>query len=419
VFTGYESFVEDAVILAAVVDGRRQDKVLRGEKATIVLDKSPFYAESGGQVGDTGKISNGEKRICFDVTDTRKTPEGHILHMGTATEELSVKDGVHARVDEKNRRAIMRNHTAAHLLQAALRGVLGEHVHQAGQLVDRERVRFDFSHFEAVTPEQLADVERFVNDAIFDALPVTTREMPLAQARDMGATALFGEKYGDTVRVVEAGDNSAELCGGTHVDNTSKLGLFKILAENSVAAGVRRIEGATGANVLTLLNDYKNIIADSARTLKAANLSDLPPRCATVMAELKSLEKEISVLNGKLAASALDSLLDDAEQVGGVRVIRAVIPDVKPDVLRTMGDKLKDRYADVVAVMASGSAILCVCGGDAVSRGAHAGNIVREVAALTGGKGGGRPDGAMAGCGDAGKLDGALNALPEIVKRLV
>jgi alanyl-tRNA synthetase len=333
---------------------------------------------------------------------------------------MSVGDVVDARVGEGRRRSVARNHTAAHLLQSSLRYVLGEHVHQAGQLVDGERVRFDFSHFEAVTPEQLRAVERRVNDVILEALPVTTNEMPLAQAKKMGALALFGEKYGDSVRVVKAGEDSIEFCGGTHVGNTSRLGLFKILSENSVAAGVRRIEGATGEGVLSLIEEYKNILDRSARQVKAANPQSLAARCEAVVSELKTLEREIEELNGKLAAFQVDGLFENAVSVGGVRVIGAVVADgVGPDVLRAMGDKLKDKAPDIVALLASGGSMLCVCGKDAVSKGAHAGKIVQKAAAVTGGKGGGRPDGAMAGVGDGGKLNAALDALRGIVEEFI
>ncbi|MCL2054622.1 MAG: alanine--tRNA ligase [Oscillospiraceae bacterium] len=418
-FTGYTSFEEQAKILAVFVGGEQADKIQAGENGTVILDKTPFYAESGGQVGDIGGLVSSDMGGIFDVTDTKKDSAGHILHMVTAIRgELSVGDRVAAVLSELNRKSIMRNHTAAHLLQSVLREVLGEHVHQAGQLVDSQRVRFDFSHFEAVTPGQLREVEDYVNHAILNALPVTSEEMPLEEAKKIGAMALFGEKYGDTVRVVKSGD-SIELCGGTHVDNTSKLGLFKILSENSVAAGIRRIEGVTGWGVLSMINNYSDIIVNSANAVKSANPMDLAARCAAVVAEVKSLEKEVAELNGKLAGSQLDDLFKNAVQVGEVRVIQACLGEVKPEVLRAMGDKIKDKAADVVAVLASNSSMLCVCGKEAVSKGAHAGKIVQKVSALTGGKGGGRPDNAMAGIGDIAKIEAALSEVERIISELV
>lgn len=421
VFTGYTSMEEKAKVLAVYVDGQSVTTADDGAEAVIVLDRTPFYAESGGQVGDTGVISGA--MTAFEVSDTKKIHSGHFLHMGIAQGAISVGDEVTASVDRKRRSSIMRNHTAAHLLQAALRKVLGDHVHQAGQLVDSERVRFDFSHFEAVTPEQLKEIESIINKNILDAIPVTMTEMPIAEAKKLGAMALFGEKYGDIVRVVNAQGVSIEFCGGTHVDNTSKLGLFKIISENSVAAGVRRIEAVTGTGVLTLIDDYKNILSEAAHAIKAPNPSELTARCTAAAGELKALEKEVDELKGKLAATQLDSLFAGAVQVGSVKVITAVLENTKPDILRTMGDSIKDKASDAVAVIAavnggSGS-IICVCGKDALAAGAHAGNIVKKAAALTGGKGGGRPDSAMAGIGDVSKAAEAIAAVRDIVSEFV
>lgn len=416
-FTGYTSMEETAKVLAIFVDGQSVDTANDGDEAVIVLDKTPFYAESGGQVGDTGVISGA--MTAFEVSDTKKIHSGHFLHMGVAQGAVSVGDTVTASVDKKRRSSIMRNHTAAHLLQAALRKVLGDHVHQAGQLVDGERVRFDFSHFEAVTPEELKEIEGIINKNILDAIPVTMTEMPIDEARKLGAMALFGEKYGDIVRVVNVRDTSIEFCGGTHVDNTSKLGLFKIVSENSVAAGVRRIEAVTGTGVLALIDDYKNTLTEAAHAIKAPNASELTARCTAAAGELKALEKEVSELKGKLASTQLDSLFENAVTVGSVRVIAAEIPGAKADILRTMGDSIKDRAPDAVAVIAGDGSIVCVCGKDAAAAGAHAGNIVKKVSALTGGKGGGRPDSAMAGIGDASKVKEAVAAVKDIVSEFV
>ena len=420
-FTGYTSMEEQAKVLAIFVDGESVETANDGDEAVIVLDKTPFYAESGGQVGDTGVISGA--MTAFEVSDTKKIHSGHFLHFGTAQGTVSVGDSVKAAVDRQRRASIMRNHTAAHLLQAALRKVLGDHVHQAGQLVDGERVRFDFSHFEAVTPDELKEIEGIVNKNILDAINVTMTEMPIDEARKLGAMALFGEKYGDIVRVVDVKDTSIEFCGGTHIDNTSKIGLFKIVSENSVAAGVRRIEAVTGSGVLTLIDDYKNIIYKSAQAVKAPNASELVTRCGVIAGEVKSLEKEVADLKGKIAASQLDTLFNSAVTIGSVQVLTAVLEDTAPDVLRAMGDKIKDKSANAVAVIAavnggSGS-IICACGKDAVSAGAHAGKIVQKVSALTGGKGGGRPDSAMSGMGDTAKVKEAIAAVSGIVSEFV
>lgn len=420
-FTGYTSMEEQAKVLAIFVDGESVQTANDGDEAVIVLDKTPFYAESGGQVGDTGVISGA--MTAFEVSDTKKIHSGHFLHFGTAQGTVSVGDSVTASVDKTRRASIMRNHTAAHLLQAALRKVLGDHVHQAGQLVDGERVRFDFSHFEAVTSDQLKEIEGIVNQNILDAINVTMTEMPIDEARKLGAMALFGEKYGDIVRVVDVKGTSVEFCGGTHIDNTSKIGLFKIVSENSVAAGVRRIEAVTGTGVLALIDEYKNTLTEAAHAIKAPNASELTARCTAAAGELKALEKEVSELKGKIAASQLDTLFNGAVNVGSVQVLTAVLEDTAPDVLRAMGDKIKDKSANAVAVIAavnggSGS-IICACGKDAVSAGAHAGKIVQKVSALTGGKGGGRPDSAMAGMGDVSKAKESIAAAKDIVSEFI
>ncbi len=300
-FTGYGSMEEQAEVLAVFVDGESVETANDGDEAVIVLDKTPFYAESGGQVGDTGVISGA--MTAFEVSDTKKIHSGHFLHMGVAQGAVSVGDKVTASVDKKRRTSIMRNHTAAHLLQAALRKVLGDHVHQAGQLVDGERVRFDFSHFEAVTPDELKEIEGIINTDILGAVPVTMTEMPIDEARKLGAMALFGEKYGDIVRVVNVEDTSIEFCGGTHVDNTSKLGLFRIISENSVAAGVRRIEAVTGTGVLALIDDYKNTLTEAAHAIKAPNASELTTRCTAE--NLKLLKRKFPSLKESLLQHSL------------------------------------------------------------------------------------------------------------------
>lgn len=421
-FTGYTDFEASSKVLAIFKDNERVSSVNEGDEAVIVLDKTPFYAESGGQVGDEGTLSIGES--SFSVTDTKKTANGQYLHFGIADiGGISEGDEVTAAVDKERRLSIMRNHTCAHLLQSALRRVLGDHVHQAGQLVDGERVRFDFSHFEAVTEDELKRIEAMVNKFIFDAIPVTMTEMPVEEARKLGAMALFGEKYGSVVRVVEAKGASIEFCGGTHLSNTSQAGLFKILSESSVAAGVRRIEAVTGTGVLALVDSYKDTIVRSAQALRLNNFTELEAKCVQTAAELKALEKEKAELNSRLAASSLDGIMDKAEDVNGVKVVTLLVKNTAPDVLRSMGDKIKVMSEDVAAVIASDNTnsgnVLCVCGKAAVKKGAHAGNIVKKITSLTGGKGGGHPDSAMGGAGDPKKLEEALKAVSSVISELV
>ncbi len=421
-FTGYASNAESAKVLAILCDGAAVDTLEEGKNAVVVLDRTPFYAESGGQVGDTGEIAvyaEGEAEVTFAVADTRKDGDGRFLHMGTLElGTLKVGDAVSAKIDTDRRSAVMRNHTSAHLLQAALRSVLGDHVHQAGQLVDAARCRFDFSHFSAVSAEELAKVEQIINREILAAQPVTTQEMPIEEAKKLGAMALFGEKYGDVVRVVTAGDSSIEFCGGTHVSNTAQIGLCKIVSESSVAAGVRRIELVTGANVLKLLAQTEQTLADAAKALKLANPAELPEKCAAISNELRDKTREIEQLNQKLANSQLADLFTGAEELNGIKIVSAKLADVKPDTLRKLGDQIRDREEHVIALLAgvsgNGGNFYCVCSKSAVAKGAHAGRIIQQAAAATGGKGGGRPDSAMGGIGDAAKVGAALSSLKEI-----
>ena len=416
VFTGYtDTATEDAEILAIYKDGVETDSASEGEDVVIVLDKTPFYAESGGQVGDTGVIESSSSSA--NVEDTIKS-EGHFLHIASVTEgTLRKGDKVNAKIDETRRWTIMRNHTAAHLLQNALREVLGDHVHQAGQLVNDKACRFDFNHFSAMTEEELSKVEKIVNGYILSNIPVTMQEMPIEEARKLGAMALFGEKYGSTVRVVTAGP-SIEFCGGTHVSNTSQLGLFKIISESSVAAGVRRIEAVTGIGVYELLNSYKSTIIESAKALKLNNITELTEKCAAVMAESKEKDAKIESLNQQIANSQLDSILSGAKEAKGVKVVSNVINGAGADILRKLGDSIKDKNEPIIALFAGINGekgnLYCVCTKEAVKKGAHAGNIVKQTAALTGGKGGGRPDSAMAGIGDLALVDEAVGKFADI-----
>ncbi|MBQ8960822.1 MAG: alanine--tRNA ligase [Ruminococcus sp.] len=420
-FTGYTDFeVSDAEILAIYKDGEEIATAVEGDNVVIVLDVTPFYAESGGQVGDTGALISGAS--IASVADTIKS-EGHFLHIATVEQgSLSKGEKVNASIDKERRLAIMRNHTTAHLLQYALRQVLGDHVHQAGQLVNEKACRFDFNHFSALTDEELAKVEELVNAEIMSAVPVTMQEMPIDEARKLGAMALFGEKYGDTVRVVTA-DNSIEFCGGTHISNTAQIGLFKIVSESSVAAGVRRIEAVTGLGVIGLLNSYKNTIISAAKTLKLNNLSELGAKCAAVMGELKEKDAKIESLNQQIANSQLSDILKAAKEVNGVKVVSSLMSNVGPDILRKLGDSIKERTEPIVALFAGFTEekgnFYCVATKEAVNKGAHAGKIVGIIAAVTGGKGGGRPDSAMAGIGKTYMIDEAVNHLDETVATFI
>ena len=420
-FVGYETLSSDSEILAVVVDGEKKQAATEDDNITLVLSETPFYAESGGQVGDVGVIKgNGFE---FTVENTTKTHEGVVLHHGYISdgETVSCGDKVHAEVNRSVREATMRNHTAAHLLQAALRKILGTHVEQAGQLVNSEAVRFDFTHFSALSADELRRVENTVNEVIMSAVPVVTSEMPIDEAKKLGAMALFGEKYGDIVRVVKADDFSVEFCGGTHVKNTGSIGLFKIVSESSVASGVRRIEAVTGNNVMKYIDKSNELIAETAKNLKLTNYHELASRAAALSAELKEKEREIASLEAEIAASKTADLMKDAKQIGGVRLVTADIGEAGADALRSLCDKALESGDDIIAVFAGKNAekgtasFACRVGKKAIECGAHAGNIVREVARVAGGAGGGKPDSAMAGAKDISKIPEALKKASDIV----
>lgn len=419
VFTGYTNMESnDSKILAIYKDGESVQTASAGEDVTVILDKTPFYAESGGQVGDTGFITG------VEVTDTTKNEDGQYLHFGTVNNnDINVGDIVSATVDVERRKSIMRNHTTAHILQASLREVLGDHVHQAGQLVNENYCRFDFSHFSAMTTEEIQKVENLVNEKILSSIPVTMTEMPIEEAKKLGAMALFGEKYGDIVRVVTVGEYSKEFCGGTHIDNTSKIGLFKIISESSVASGVRRIEAVTGKGVLKYISNMNNLVEESAHALKIANVNELSNRCNQVVAENKELEKTITKLNQQIAELKSNNIFDNIKDVNGINIVSGIFQNTKPDVLLQMGDKAKDKYPNGVGAFASeldGKGTICVvCGKDAITKGMNAGKIVKAIAELTGGKGGGRPDTARAGIGDLSKIEKAMGELENIVKSMI
>ena len=419
VFDGYTENSCQAKILDIVVDGEHTVAASEGAKAVIVLDRTVFYGESGGQVGDTGVITADGAE--FTVTDTKKTVGGVFTHFGTVSKgTLSTDMTVTAQINTERREAIRRNHTAAHLLQAGLRRVLGTHVEQAGQLVNENTVRFDFTHFSALTPEELDMVSGFVNDAVLSGISVENTEMPIDEARKLGAMALFGEKYGDIVRVVNVKDKSIELCGGTHIDNTAKIGLFHIISESSVAAGVRRIEAVTGYNVLKVIADYKNLAADTAEAMKASSEKDIARRAAQLMSELKDTQKQLEKAEAQIAAGKIGGLLEKAAAVNGLRVVSAVLENTPAEELRKTAETLKADNADVIALLATvndGKLTFCAaCGKDAVGKGAHAGNLVKEAAKIAGGNGGGKPDIAMAGGKDISKIKEALAAVEDIAR---
>lgn len=422
VFTGYTDFTAEAKVLALVnADGELVDMLGAGEKGSVVLDKTPFYATSGGQVADTGVIT--ADGVEFDVEDTSKNADGIYIHSGTVKEGVvSVGNTVNAQIDADRRKSVMRNHTAAHLLQAALREVLGTHVEQAGQLVNDKEVRFDFTHFNPLTTEELSRVEAIVNKEILACVPVSMQEMPIEEAKKMGAMMLFGEKYGDIVRVVKAGDASTEFCGGTHVASTGELGLFKIVSEASVAAGVRRIVALTGTGVLNYLNECEDTVKFASATFKSAD-NEVKDRITAIVAENKAKDKEIQNLNAEMTKLKSADMFSSAVDVDGLELYTAKVEGTTPDALRSMGDDVKTKGDNVVAVLAGVNGdkanFVAVCGKGAIAKGVKAGDLVKEVAKIANGGGGGRPDSAMAGAKDITKIDEALSKAEEIVKSLI
>ena len=421
-FCGYDKLSCECTVKAVICDGKCVDSAAEGADVTLLLDSVPFYAESGGQVSDHGTVTCGETVVS--IVDCKKDKSGKIFCIGSVESGIIAKDSkAIATVDAARRAAIKRNHTCAHLLQAALRNVLGDHVHQAGQLVDDKRLRFDFSHFSAASADELRKIEKEVNGVILSALPVTVKEMSLDKAKEIGAMALFSEKYSDTVRVVSAGDYSTELCGGTHVSNTSEIGLFKILSEASVASGIRRIEAVTGANLLDYLDSNLELIGKAAAALKIANSQELVSKISAVCDELKQKEKELDELNRKMAASQSGNLADNMVEVNGFHLICAKLDNVKADALRSLSDSMRDSDPLTIAVLASddgAKGTLCVCcGKEAVALGAHAGNLARAAAQAAGGSGGGRPDSAMAGYKELDKANACFDAAKAAIEAIV
>ena len=416
-FVGYDVFNCESKVLAVCVGDEVSGSITGGESGIIVLDRTPFYAEMGGQAADHGVILVGESR--FEVNDVQKDKGGKYLHHGHMVRgTIKVEDDVLASIDVERRKAIMRAHSATHLLQKALQSVLGDHVHQAGSLVEPDRLRFDFTHYSAMTPEEMAKVDTLVQTAVLEGYGVDTREMGIEEAKKQGAMALFSEKYGDTVRVVNMGGYSVELCGGTHVDNTAKVGSFRIESECSVASGVRRIEAVTGKVFLESMERNRQRLYAAANALKVKP-SELNDKIHATVEEMKQLKRVIESYKAKETAGEVNRFLFAAHEIGGLRVLTAVLHDADANRLRQMGDTLRDKEPGVVAVLAtvSGEKItfLAVCGKDAVAKGIKAGDLVRQVCSICGGSGGGKPDSAMGGGKDVLKLDNALATVDDFV----
>ena len=421
-FVGYENTsIAGAKVVALVVENEQAEELMPGVEGIVVLDKTPFYAEMGGQVADHGVIAkSGENGCLFTVTDVQKNKGGKYMHTGKLTQGvLKVGDTVSASIDVKRRKAVMRAHSATHLLDKALRTVLGDHVHQAGSLVEEDRLRFDFTHFSALTAEELSKVSAMVNEAVLEGYDIHTDVLPIEEAKKKGAIALFGEKYGDTVRVVDMGSGySVEFCGGTHLDNTAKVGVFHISSEFSVASGVRRIEATTGKASLDVMNRNQEMLFQAAAALKAKP-GELREKAEQTMLEVKTLHQMVEKFKAKESAGEADRFLFGARQVGELKVLTATIADADANKLRQMGDMLRDKASNVVAVLATvnGEKItfLAVCGKEAVAKGIKAGEIIKNVTAICGGKGGGKPDSAMGGGTNVLKLDDALASIDDFV----
>lgn len=417
-FIGYDKNECDAKIIAIVKDGKAADTAADGEEAVIILDRTVIYGESGGQMGDRGCISG--EGFSVEVNDAKKLGDGKILHNVTVKEgTLKLGDSVNVKYDMQKRNATARNHSTTHLLQKALREVLGSHIEQAGSSVDENRLRFDFSHFEAVTPKQLAEVEAKVNKAILSAYPIDINTMPIAEAKKLGAMALFGEKYGDTVRVVNMGGYSVELCGGCHLTNTSQAGLFKITSEGGVAAGVRRIEGVTGEGVLKYIEEKNAIIDKTASVLKTTE-SDLAYRAEALVNEAKELKSKLDAVATQAANAKASSVMDNAKKIGEVSVYISMMNGSSVDDMRKMGDAIKDKVQSCVCVFGAITdgkvTFVAMADQEAVKAGVHAGKIIKEVTSLCGGNGGGKPDSAQGGGKDADKAEASLNAAEDVIK---
>ena len=421
-FVGYDRSVADGKILAIVADGEVRDAIVAGADAIVVLDQTTMYAEMGGQVADHGTIKCGD--AVFTVNDVQKNKGGKYLHYGKLESgELKVGDVATVAIDDGRRDAIRRAHTATHLLQSTLEKVLGDHVHQAGSLVEPDHLRFDFTHFSAVTNEEMAKINALFEECTLSGETVETLVLPIEEAKKLGATALFGEKYGDTVRVVKMGDISMEFCGGTHLNNTAKVGAFRITGESSVASGVRRIEMITGTAVRQMMDDTDRTMAQVADTIKAAGAADILRRTQQLMEELKEEKRVIEQYKAKESAGGADDMIRSAKEIGGVKVVTRKLSEGDANALRQLGDVLRDKDDAIVAAMVlqNGAKITIqvVCGKEAVKKGIKAGDIIKSVAPIMGGKGGGKPDSAMGGGSDASKIDEALAAVEAFVAEKV
>ena len=416
-FVGYDRTSCEATVVALVREDELCGRIEAGSDGIVVLDQSPFYAEMGGQVADHGVIT--AKGMTFTVTDVQKNKGGKFMHYGHLAEgELAVGDSVEASIDCQRRKAVCRAHTTTHLLDAALKKVLGDHVHQAGSLVEPDRLRFDFTHFEAITPEQLSQVEWMVNDAILEGYPVVTEVLPIEEAKKKGAVAMFGEKYGETVRIVEMGDFSMEFCGGTHLDNTAKAGPFRIKSESSVASGVRRMEATCGRLSLESMEKSHSVLSKAAQFLKTAP-AGLLERMEQQAGEMKQLRQAVDKFKAEASLGEAKQFLAAAKTVKGLHVLTATREGLDANALRKMGDFLRDKDPAVVGVLASISGekitFLAVCGKEAVAKGVKAGDLVKMVSGICGGKGGGKPDSAMGGGNEPLKVDDALAAVDDFV----
>ena len=420
VFLGYNTLTSDATVVGVVAQGEGVcDTIGINQEGFIVTDKTPFYAEMGGQTGDIGTVSvNG--KVIGSVKNTTKTADGYYLHEVELTAApVSVGDVITLDVDKANRMSVCRNHSATHLLHKALKTVLGTHVAQAGSLVEKDRLRFDFSHFEAMTKEQIDETERLVNDAILRAMDVNTQELPIDEAKKLGAEAQFGEKYGDVVRVVSMGDYSVEFCGGTHLTNTAQCGLFKILSEGGVAAGVRRIEAVTGYGVLEYMKSNDALIGRTAAALKTNLLHEIDKKAESTVADLKELQKSVDGFKSKLAAAKAQDIMAGVKHIGDIDVLVAQLDGTAADGLKTVADNFKERTECGVVVLASNTdgkiTFVAMATKAAVSKGVHAGNIIKNITAVAGGRGGGKPDMAQGGGTDASKIDDALAKVDDLV----
>lgn len=421
VFVGYDTLVTEAKVVGIVLEGEGiADTIADSQHGFIVTDKTSFYAEMGGQTGDRGEIALNGKAVAA-VVNTTKTADGYYMHeVNMNGGILSAGDTVMLTVDKARRTDICRNHTATHILDKALRDVLGSHVAQAGSLVEDGRLRFDFSHFEAMTAEQIKETERIVNQKILESIDVTVQELPIEEAKKLGAIALFGEKYGDVVRVVSVGDYSIEFCGGTHLTNTSQCGLFKIISEGGVAAGVRRIEAVTGKGVLEYIENNDKLIVNTAAALKTNQIHEIDKKAESLFTQNRELEKQIDGFKEKMAAAKASNIMAGIKHIGDINLLTAQVDGMGADEMKSMADKVKAEVPNSVAVMGALTdgkiTFVAMASKDAVKMGVHCGNIIKEITAIAGGRGGGKPDMAQGGGADANKIDDALARVDEIVE---